>query len=129
MLICVYPYELKKALLLDGENAEEISDSLILKNAKGGLMEALVADMLIKNGCEKLYFFSSTNRTLEIEFILLNEKGILPIEVKAGKKSATKSLNKVLLEAHIPYGYQLANQNIGVADKKITMPLYMAMFL
>jgi hypothetical protein len=35
----------------------------------------------------------------------------------------------MLKKPEIPYGYKLISGNIGVSDKKITLPLYMAMFI
>ena len=63
-----------------------------------------------------------------MEFFIENEDGVIPLEVKAGRKPG-KSLTNILRKEDIKYGYKLAYQNIGVAEKKITMPLYMAMFL
>ena len=49
-------------------------------------------------------------------------------EVKAGNGS-TISLNTLLAKDDIPYGYKLISGNVGVNDKKIVLPLYMAMFI
>ena len=64
---------------------------------------------------------------MELEFLVTNEDGVIPIEVKAGKKRAN-SLNRVLESGICKYGYKLASQNVGVSDKRITIPLYMLMF-
>ena len=126
LLICTYVFNIKRALLRDA--AYETADELILKTAKGGIYEALIADILIKNGHNKLYFYRNEPGTVEMEFFIENEDGVIPLEVKAGRKPG-KSLANILKKEDIKYGYKLAYQNIGVADKKITMPLYMTMFL
>lgn len=126
LLICTYGFEIKRALLRD--SADETTDELMLKTAKGGIYEALIADILIKNGHDKLYFYRNEPGTVEMEFFIENEDGVIPLEVKAGRKPG-KSLTNLLKKEDIKYGYKLANQNIGVADKRITMPLYMSMFL
>lgn len=95
--------------------------------AKGGLYEALAADFLIKKDIEKIYFYKDVKSTMEIEFLIMNEDGVIPIEVKAGRKKAN-SLNRILESGVCKYGYKLASQNVGVAGNKITMPLYMLMF-
>ena len=50
------------------------------------------------------------------------------MEIKAGRNT-TASLNRILEQDNIPYGYKLSSQNVGTAGKKITLPLYMLMFL
>jgi hypothetical protein len=65
---------------------------------------------------------------LEIEFLLENDAEVVPVEVKA-KKGPTKSLNEILKDDNITAGYKLSNRNTGREDKKIILPLYMAMFL
>lgn len=126
-LICTYGYEIKSALLND-KKIEERPDDIILSTAKGGIYEALAADMLYKSGHENLNFYRSEKGTPEIEFFVENEDGVIPVEIKAGR-TGTKSLNTVLENDNIKYGYKFASQNIGKSGKKITMPLYMLMFL
>ena len=41
----------------------------------------------------------------------------------------TLSLDKLLADPSIPFGYKLTGGNVGVVGKKVTMPHYMAMFL
>lgn len=126
LLVGTYDFALKKAILSDVY--EEISDNLVLRTAKGGLYEALIADMLYKNGHSRLYFYRNEAGTAELEFFIEDETGVVPIEVKAGRKRA-RTLDNILKKDDISKGYKLASQNIGVDGKKITLPLYMAMFL
>ena len=127
-LICTYDFSLKKALLEDEDFCDKSLANPILKTAKGGIYESLVADMLIKAGYTNLFFHRNEPGTVEIEFLIEKPFGVLPIEVKAGR-SGTKSLNSLLKNEDIQFGFKLADQNIGIKDKKITLPLYMAMFL
>ena len=84
--------------------------------------------MLIKNGHDSVFFKKDEASTFEIEF-LIEEKGFaVPIEVKAGR-SRSKSLDNLLKREEIAYGYKLIDGNVGVEGKKITLPLYMAMFI
>ena len=84
--------------------------------------------MLIKNGYRELYFRKDEASTFEIEFMIETKDGPVPIEVKS-TNSKSKSLDNLLKRDDIPYGYKLINGNVGTAEKKITLPLYMAMFL
>lgn len=126
LLIAYYDFQLKNAILND-RSFSSSNSNIILKSTKGGLYEALVADMLIKKGYEHLYFYKPTE-SLEIEFLIENKDGVIPIEVKAGRAKAI-SLNTVLENPDIAYGYKFCSQNVGKEGKKITMPLYMLMFL
>ena len=126
LLISTYDYEMKNVLLHDGM-LEEKPENLVMRVAKGGLYEALAADILLKSGKE-LYFYRNDAGTIELEFFFETAEGIIPVEIKAGK-SSTASLNRILEIGSIPYGYKLSSQNVGVSGKKITLPLYMLMFL
>ena len=114
LLVAMYGYQLKIALLSDALEGP----------AKGGIYESLVADILAKRG-EELYYYKKEDSTLEIEFILERDCKLVPVEVKA-EKGSTRSLNELLKMDNIERGYKLTAQNIGVVEKKITLPLYMA---
>lgn len=63
-----------------------------------------------------------------MEFLVEAAEGVVPVEVKA-QVGATRSLDKLLEDGSIPYGYKLSGGNVGVVGKKITLPHYMAMFI
>ena len=117
LLIAMYGFEMKKAIV----------DDTLEGPIKGGIYENLLSCMLIQLGY-KLYYFRNDNGSTEIEFLISKETKIIPIEVKT-KKGRTLSLDKILSLNEIPYGYKFSANNIGIIDKKITMPVYMAMFL
>ena len=94
---------------------------------KGGIYENVVADMLVKAGRD-LHYWMNDKGNIEIEFLLEKESSVVPVEVKA-KRGATASLNKLLEQDDMKYGYKLSAGNIGVSGKKITLPLYMALYL
>lgn len=113
----MYGFEMKQAILTGA-----------LKGAaKGGIYENLIADILIKKGLP-LYYYKNDSNSQEIEFLLTVETEIVPIEVKSSN-GATLSLNNFLKEFEPSIGYKFIAGNIGVADNKVTLPLYMAMFL
>lgn len=126
LLICTYDFSLKRALLAENGDMTQ-TESIVLKTAKGGIYEALAAEMLWKRGMEDLHFYRNTPGTVEIEFLLEGADGVIPVEVKAGNNRA-RSLNAILQDENIARGYKFADQNSGVAGKKITLPLYMLMF-
>ncbi len=111
-----------KAMILDAGNKGMSPDT------KGGLFEALAAEMLYKAGRRNLCFTRNPQGTFKIEFILPSENGAIPVEVKSGR-SRSVSLDIFLKKSGVPFGYKLTNGNVGVSGKKITLPQYMAMFL
>ncbi len=128
----VYPTDIGILMgMFDYSVKEQIihpANKLLGGMAKGGIYEAVVADMLIKNGHKELYFRKNETSTFEIEFLIERAEGVIPIEVKAGN-SRSKSLDNLLKRDEIPYGYKLIDGNVGILGKKKTMPLYMAMFI
>ena len=117
LLTSLYGYETQAALVKD-----------TLKGpAKGGIYENLVFDMLIKRDFS-LNYFKDDNSTQEIEFLYTREGGVVPIEVKS-KNGATLSLNRFMEEYEPAVAYKLVSGNVGVSGTKVTLPLYMAIFL
>lgn len=117
LLCAMYGFEMIAAIIRD-----ELQGPM-----KGGIYENVVADMLVKAGRD-LHYWMNDKGNIEIEFLLEKEASIVPVEVKA-KRGATASLNKLLEQDDMKYGYKLSVGNIGVSGKKITLPLYMALYL
>ena len=126
LFIGTYDYSLKAQILNDV--MDDKTDSIILKTAKGGIYEALVCDILYKSGHKDIFFYRNESGTAELEFLFNGSDGVVPLEVKAGK-SGTKTLNNILKKEDIKTGYKVSAQNVGTDGKKITLPLYMTMFL
>ena len=121
LFVAMFEYSVKERILNPGK-----TDKASFR--KGGIYEAVIADVLLKNVYRELYFRKDEASTFEIEFIIEKADGAIPIEVKS-TNSRSKSLDNLLKKSEIPYGYKLISENIGVTDKKITLPLYMAMFI
>jgi len=108
------------------EMKREIIDNTLKGPAKGGIYENLIADILIKKAI-RLNYYKADDSTQEIEFLLNSDGSVIPIEIKSGNGPSI-SLNKLLLNPDIKTGYKLISGNIGQVEKKVTLPLYMAMF-
>ena len=117
LLTSLYGYETQVALVKD----------TLTGSAKGGIYENLVFDMLIKRGFA-LNYFKNANNTQEVEFIYAKDGAVIPIEVKS-KNGATLSLNNFITDYDPPYAYKLTSGNVGLNGKKISLPLYMAIFI
>jgi uncharacterized protein len=71
----------------------------ILTEFKGALTEQFVCQQLkIK---KELYYWTATNATAEVDFVLQSQNEIIPIEVKAEENLKSKSL-KVYVEKYAP---------------------------
>ena len=95
---------------------------------KGAIYENIIADCFSKQG-RKLFYFRKDSG-LEIDFVENIGGEIAIIEVKATSghsKSAKTVLSNNNYAAKVCY--KLSENNIGVADKMVTLPYYMAMFL
>lgn len=117
LLTSMYGYPTQKALYEDK----------LTGSAKGGIYENLIFDILAKKGL-KLNYYKNPSNSQEIEFIFENEKGVIPVEVKSSR-GQTISLNEFIKEFNPQIAYKLISGNIGQKDNKVTLPLYMAMFL
>ena len=117
LLVSMYGFDMKRAILQNS----------LIGDTKGGIYENLIADILIKKGI-KLNYYKNDNSTQEIEFLITKDANVIPIEVKAGNNH-TISLDNYVYNYKPKYAYKFINGNLGVAGNKITLPLYMVMFL
>lgn len=116
LLCAMYGFEVKKAIL----------ENTIKGNAKGGIYENIIAEMLVKKG-HKLYYYKPDDSN-ELEFLIEKNASVIPVEVKAGN-TATKSLNR-FIESYKPFiAYKLIDGNVGVDGVRLTLPHYMVMFI
>lgn len=100
-------------------------NDIILDNMlqyKGILTENYVATELVANKVPLIYW-ESGNRA-ELDFILYNEDGIIPIEVKASDNISSQSL-KVYMEKYNPkYAIRISLKNFGFENNIKSVPLY-----
>lgn len=104
----------------------EINFSEILLNQnfmfKGAIVENYVAQAFISNNIS-LYYWNSGNKA-EVDFLLYNKDGIIPVEVKAGDNTQSKSL-KIYIEKFNPkYSIRISSKNFGYSNNIKSIPLY-----
>jgi len=95
-----------------------------MKIYKGIITENYVANQLKANGVDLLYWKGSRNS--EIDFLISNDNGIIPIEVKADNNTQSKSL-KVYMDLYDPeYAIRISTKDFGYnPNTKIkSIPLY-----
>ena len=94
---------------------------------KGEITENYVQQQLLSN-VDQLYYWKSNN-TAEVDFIIYNGDGIIPIEVKAGDSVQSKSLNVYMKRFMPKYGIRLSTRNFGFTNNIKSVPLYAAFLI
>lgn len=117
LLLARYGFQTKLAVL----------NGTLMGNAKGGIYENLISEMLTKLGYT-LHYYKTENSSMEIEFIIEKDGTVIPVEVKAGNAD-TPSLNSFLEKFHSIYAIKLIDGNLGTSENKLVLPHFMAMFL
>jgi len=98
-----------------------------LNDFKGGMAENYVGQQLRANGYEKHCWVSGASA--EVDFVIQNENGVIPIEVKSADNTQAKSLNRYIELYKPPYAVKIADKNFGFENGKKTIPLYAAFCL
>jgi predicted AAA+ superfamily ATPase len=91
---------------------------------RGILAENYVAVQLHANGFPLRYW--SSGNTAEVDFIINNADGIIPIEVKSGTSTQSKSLKVYMEKYRPPYAMRLSAKNFGYENGIKSLPLYAA---
>ncbi len=94
---------------------------------KGEIAENYVLNQLVSNDLQ-IYFWKSNN-SAEIDFIIYNESGLIPIEVKSGNKVQSKSLQVYMKRFKPKYGIRISVKNFGYENGIKSVPLYAAFLI
>ena len=117
LLMAMHDFDMKAAVV----------NNTLAGPMKGGLYENAVACMLAQNGVA-LRYWTSKDAKREIEFAGQRDAAVVPVEVKASRGTSL-SFDEVLARDDVKLGYKLADGNVGRSGKKVTLPLYLGMFL
>jgi predicted AAA+ superfamily ATPase len=98
---------------------------------RGVIAEAFVGQELLAYGsarqAQHLYYWHRNQPTsqAEVDYVIVKNQQIIPIEVKAGKGSTLRSMHAFLQEhPQSPYGIRFSTQNYSVYEKIHSLPLY-----
>lgn len=91
---------------------------------KGLLAENYVAFHLKSNLGKSLAYFKNESSTVEIDFLLQNEDGVIPIEVKSSENTQSKSLKSYVTNFEPKYSIRLSTKNFGYINNIKSIPLY-----
>jgi len=93
-----------------------------LGQAKGLLAENYVACELTAN-CVSLFYWRSEFEA-EVDFLLQNEDGVIPVEVKSADNVQSKSLRVFCEKYKPPYAFRVSTKNFGFENGIKSVPLY-----
>lgn len=102
--------------------ADILDDDLSL--FKGAFVENYVASQFAANDIDLYYWLS--DGIAEIDFLLYNEDGVIPVEVKAANNTQSKSLKTYMEKFKPKYAIRISTKNFGYNEEtKIkSIPLY-----
>lgn len=91
---------------------------------KGIIAENFVANHLLCNGFDLFYWKNTA--TAEVDFLLYTADGVIPVEVKAGENTQSKSLKVYMEKYDAKYAIRISTKDFGYDPKtKIkSVPLY-----
>lgn len=101
----------------------EYNEILTDKNQmfKGVLTENYVACELYPKSKELYYY---TFERYEIDFLVKIDGDIIPIEVKSGRRTNSKSLNEYIKKYNPKYSIRISSKNFGLENNIKSVPLY-----
>lgn len=100
-------------------------NDIILDNLlqyKGIITENYVATQLIANQSPLIYWESGNQA--EVDFVLYNDDGIIPVEVKADDNVGSQSLSVYIKRYNPKYAIRISTKNFGFSNNIKSIPLY-----
>lgn len=98
---------------------------------KGNIAEAFVGQELAcyqrPSQRKELFYWRRESRlsSAEVDYLITQERGIMPIEVKSGPGTSLKSLRHFLnTHPHVHTGIRLSTHNFSTHEKLVSYPLY-----
>ena len=98
-------------------------NNIVNNDFKGLIAENYVAFHLKSLGYDLLYYKNESS-TLEIDFLIQNDNGIIPIEVKSADNTQSKSLKTFIGKYNPVYCIRLSTKNFGIINGIKSIPLY-----
>lgn len=92
---------------------------------KGALTEQYVLQQLVNDPENDIFYWSSDTTPSEVDFILQNEDGIVPVEVKAEENLQAKSLRFFCEKFRIGKAVRTSMSNYRKQEWMVNVPLYL----
>ena len=100
-------------------------DVIGYREFKGALAENYVMQSLSTQSTVNLRYWTSNN-SAEVDFLLQYDTHILPIEVKSGKSTSSRSLTLYNADKHPILRIRYSDKELKLDDNLLNIPLYMA---
>ena len=94
---------------------------------KGIIAKNYVATQLVANDIPLIYWESGNQA--EVDFILYNDDGIIPVKVKADDNVGSQSLNVYIKRFNPKYAIRISTKNFGFKNNIKSVPLYAAFLI
>ena len=94
-----------------------------LNDFKGGMTENYVNIHLNINGYTQ-YYWKAQRGTGEVDFIIMREGKIIPVEVKSADNTRAKSLEIYMKKYNPEYAVKISSKNFGFENNIKSIPLY-----
>lgn len=94
-----------------------------LNDFKGGMTENYVNIHLNINEYTQ-YYWKAPKGTAEIDFIIMREGKIIPVEVKSADNTNSKSLGMYIKKYKPEYSIKISSKNFGFENGIKSVPLY-----
>lgn len=97
---------------------------------KGHLTEVVVGLELLKYNTptqrHDLYYWQNLSRgaQAEVDYVIVKDAKVVPIEVKAGTTGSMKSMYQFMSDKNLEYGIRTSLENFGTLNKVDIIPLY-----
>jgi predicted AAA+ superfamily ATPase len=100
-------------------------DVIGYREFKGAFAENYVLQSLSTQSTVNLRYWTSNN-SAEVDFLLQYDTHILPIEVKSGKSTSSRSLTLYNADKHPILRIRYSDKELKLDDNLLNIPLYMA---
>ena len=100
-------------------------DVIGYREFKGAFAENYVLQSLSTQSTVNLRYWTSNN-SAEVDFLLQYDTHILPIEVKSGKSTSSRSLTLYNADKHPVLRIRYSDKDLKLDDNLLNIPLYMA---
>lgn len=90
----------------------------------GAMTENYVAQVFATKGYD-LFYWQSDGKA-EVDFVLQLEDGVIPVEIKKGFRTRSRSLGIFIEKYKSPYAIRISKKNFGFENNIKSVPLYAA---
>lgn len=91
---------------------------------RGGVAENYVMQQLVARGIRPYYWGAQS--TYEVEFVVRTGAGVVPVEVKSGRRVRSTSAQRFAEKYDCPYVIRVSERDFGATENVRAIPLYAA---